>query len=217
LESRCIDIERIGEVVDLPANDPLRQHVEDCPRCRNLLRSYQKFLRAEPVAGFDSAAARRRLDALISTRVGGTRSAPASPFANFLRGFLRPVPLVAAAAVCVVVALTVWQRSRGPEEILLREEPALRALTLAPAEVRADGSIHLSWSAVSGADAYQVRIYGPSLTVIHRAEVAVTSIVIDRSLLPPNLPPSLDLMWRVAALQAGDTIQVSSPGSVRTR
>ena len=71
--TQCIDVERIAEVIDLPANDPVRRHVEDCPRCRNLLRANQKFVRAEPVAGFDVDAARRELDALIDRKVGEKR------------------------------------------------------------------------------------------------------------------------------------------------
>lgn len=222
METKCIDIERIAEVAELPADDAMRRHVEGCPRCRNLWRSYQKFMSAEPVAGFGIDAARRELDALIDTKVGEKRPTASqrssSRFPNALRGFLRPVPLLATAAAAVVVAVVVWQQSRGPEGILLRDSSTSQtAAALAPAEVRPDGSILLSWTAVPGADAYEIRIYGPSFTEIYRhPNVTETSVVIDRSSLPSDLPPTLDLMWRVYALQSGDVVHVSDPGSIRT-
>jgi hypothetical protein len=219
MEARCIDSERIAEVVNLPVDDPIRRHVDECPRCRNLLRSYLSFMDATPVEGFPIDAARRHLDALIDAKVGaGAAPGPASRFSALLRGLARPVPLLAAVAAVTVVAVVVWQQSRGPEGVNLREEPAANHMTLAPAEVRADGSVHLSWDAVPGADSYQVRVYGPGLTEIYRsADVTDTSVVVDRSALPSDLPPTLDLMWRVYALQAGDVIQTSAPGSIRTR
>lgn len=220
METRCIDSERIAEIVDLATDHPLRRHVEDCPRCRNLLRSYQQFLRAEPVAGFRADAGRRRLDALISSKVAGRQSVGprwSMSVAGVLRGLARPASLVAVGAAVVLVAVVVWQSS-GPETPRLRSESASQTAALHAADLRPDGSIHLSWTAVSGADAYQVRIYGPGLTEIYRhPEVAETSAVIDRSVLPSDLPPQLDLMWRVYALQAGDVIEVSEPGSIRTR
>lgn len=221
METRCIDSERIADVVELAADHPTRRHVEDCPRCRNLLRSYQKFVSAEPVAGAGIDDARRTLDALINSKVG-KRSAATRPssmrFAHGLRGFLRPAPLVAAAAVCALVAIVVWQQSRGPESLRLRSQPTSQTSGLPPADVRPDGSIHLAWPAVSGADAYQVRIYGTNFTEIYRhPNVAETSVVIDRSSLPADLPPQFDLLWRVYALQNEDVIEASEPGSIRIR
>ena len=117
MEARCVDIEHMGEVVELPADHPLRRHVEDCPRCRNVLRSYQKFVAAEPVTGFAIDAARRKLDALIDTKVGERRPAASPQTSNgfsldWLRGFLRPAPLVAVAAVAIVAATLLWRQSR---------------------------------------------------------------------------------------------------------
>ena len=222
MQTQCIDSERIAEVGDLPADHPIRRHVEDCPRCRNLLRSYQKFVRAEPVAGFAIEAARQRLDALISSKVAGTRPAASRwsslNVSSLLRGLLRPAPLIAVGAAAALVTVVVWQQSLGPETPRLRSETTSQTAALPPADVRPDGSISLSWAAVSGADTYQVRIYGPGLTEIYRhPNVTETSVVIDRSLLPSDLPPRLDLMWRVVALKAGDVVEVSEPGSIRTR
>ena len=222
MEARCVDIERMGEVVDLPADHPLRQHVDACPRCRNVLRAYQKFVDAEPVEGYSIEAARRKLDALIDTKVGERRPSvsrqSSEGFSGLLRAFMRPAPLVAAAAVAIVIAALVWQQSRESDGILLRDESASSSSALPSAEIRPDGSIRLTWAAVPGADAYQIRIYGPSFTEIYRhPNVLEPSAVIARSSLPADLPPQLDLMWRVFALQAGDVIGTSEPGSIRTR
>jgi len=218
MEMKCIDIERIAEVTELSADDPVRQHVESCPRCRNLLRSYLSFAGAAPVEGFAIESARRQLDAFIDATVGAGATPGPSRFSLFMRGLMRPAPLLTAAAVAVIAAAVIWQQSRGPEGVKLREDPVASHMTLAPAEVRADGSIRLSWDAVPNADAYQVRVYGPGLTEIYRCpDTAETAVVIDRSALPSDLPPTLDLMWRVYALQSGDVIQTSAPGSIRTR
>lgn len=222
MEARCVDLERMGEVADLPADHPVRRHVDDCPRCRNVLRSYREFVAAEPVAGFGIDAARRKLDALIDSKVGEKRPAvslqPSSGSSlDWLRGFLRPVPLVAVAAVAIVAATLLWQQSRESDGILLRDQSVTQS-ALPPAEIRPDGSIRLTWAAVPGADAYQIRIYGPSFTEIYRhPDVTETSAVIERSSLPADLPPTLDLLWRVYAIQSGDVIQTSEPGSIRIR
>jgi hypothetical protein len=47
--------------------------------------------------------------------------------------------------------------------------------------------------------------------------VSETNLVVEPSALPANLPPTLDLTWRVSALSQGDVIATSAPGSIRTR
>jgi len=218
MEAKCFDVERVADVAALPADDPLRRHAEACPRCRNLLRSYLSFMDAAPVDGFTIEGARGKLDALIDAQVGAGAASGSSRFSLFLRGLTRPVPALATVAVVVVAAVVVWQQARGPQSVNLREPPVATYMTLAPADVRSDGSIHLSWNPYPGADAYQVRVYGPDLTEIYRsAPVSEPSAVIDRSALPSDLPLTLDLMWRVDALQGGDVIYTSTPGSIRTR
>jgi hypothetical protein len=128
---------------------------------------------------------------------------------------MKPAPLFAAAAV-VIAAVFVWN-ARGPQEGVLRDDAAVsQPFSLQEATVGAD-AIRVTWTAMAGADAYQVRIYGPDLSEIYRhANVGETSAVIDRSVLPAGLPPTLDLTWRVYALAHGDVIEVSAPGSIRT-
>jgi hypothetical protein len=217
VEAHCIDVQEIGAVLELPADDPRRRHVEMCPRCRSLVASYTSFVEAEPADGSDLERVRGMLDARI--RAGASRWKPSrsSVRAFWWQLWLRPLPLLAAGLV--VVSAAVYWTSRQPEQSSLRETtPQSRTFALSPAEVAADGSIHLSWSAMTGADQYQVRIYGPDFGEIYRApNTTETALNVDRAVLPANLPATLDLTWRVFALSQGDVIATSEPGSIRTR
>ena len=217
VEARCIDPERIAAVLELPADHPERVHAETCPRCRSLVASYLAFVEAEPAAGSDLERVRRLLDAGIRADAARWNPAPASARSFSWQRFFRPVPLVTAALV-VIAAGALWM-SRQPEESSVRESTSpSQAFALAPAQFAADGSIRLSWSPMTGADQYQVRIFGPDFSEIYRsANVPETTLVVERAALPANLPPTLDLTWRVSALSQGDVIATSAPGSIRTR
>lgn len=217
MEVRCIEAEQIGNVLEFPDDHPVRMHAETCPRCRSLVASYRSFMDAGPVEGADIGRARDMLDKRI--RAGASRWKPAmAPGRSFWwQALLRPAPLLAGGLV--VVAAAVFWTSRGPEEASLRDSaPETRAFSLDPAEILPNGSIHLSWSAMTGADQYHVRIYGPDFSeVYHSANTSDRSLEIDRSALPADLPATLDLTWRVFALSQGDVIATSAPGSIRTR
>ena len=221
MEAQCIDVDKIGEVVDLPEDHPQRVHAQACPRCRSLVESYLEFLKAEPVAGTDMDRARGVLDQGI--RAGAERwipaSTPASPLSRepWWRALWKPAPVLAGAAVVIVAAVFFWN-SRSPEQSILRDD-ATQGETFSPqaARVDADGTIRLSWTPMPSADAYQVRIYGPDLSEIYRLpETSATSAVVARSALPADLPATLDLTWRVYALSGGDVVEVSAPGSIRS-
>jgi hypothetical protein len=217
VEAQCIDVEKIGEVIDLPEDHPRRRHAQTCPRCRSLVESYVEFMKAEHVEGSGLEKARGALDARIRQRA--ERWAPtqtsALSRAPWWRGLLKPAPLVAglAAAIAAVIVVT----SRGPEQEVLRDDATQsQPFSLNDAHVDATGAIRLSWTAMAGADGYEVRIYGPDLSEVYRApSTTETSAVIDRAALPANLPATLDLTWRVYALSGGDEIEVSAPGSIR--
>lgn len=217
METHCIEPESIAAVLELPAGHPQRVHAETCPRCRSLVASYQSFVEAKPVAGADLERARGKLDARIRADAARWEPAKTPARASWWQPLWRPLPVLAAALV-VIAAGALWM-SRQPEQSSLRESTApSQAFTLSPAQVAADGSIHLNWSPLTGADQYQVRLYGPDFGEIYRStNTTDTSFTVDRAALPSDLPPSLDLTWRVFALSQGDVIATSAPGSIRTR
>lgn len=212
----CIDARETGMVLELSVDSPVRRHAESCPRCKSLVASYQSFMEAAPVEGADLERARGLLDARIRADASRWKplGAPARTF--WWQALLRPMPLLAAGLV--VIAAAVFWTTREPEQSSLRESATpSQAFALNPAELAADGNILLSWSSVAGADAYQVRLYGPDFGEIYRSpNNATTSLTIERALLPPNQTPRLDLTWRVFALSQGDVIATSAPGSIRT-
>ena len=113
------------------------------------------------------------------------------------------------------MAVLFWQ-DHQPASPVLRTDGTSRAgtLTLRPAETLADGAVRLVWTALEGADRYQVRLYGPELDEIHRLPaVADTTVVIRLSEIPvPAGAPGL--VWRVHALRGADEVAVSPPGSI---
>jgi hypothetical protein len=220
MDDQCIDVERVAEILDLPADHPDRRHADECPRCRSLVASYRSFLRAEPVADSRIERARDLLDARIREAAqrwlpGEARTAP-PPRPPWWRVFLRPAPVLAASAALVVV-MVLWT-TRSPEETVLRDDgKESRPFAVHTAEVGSDGSIRLSWNPMPGADQYEVRVYGPALGEVYRSPMTTeTSLVVERVTLPADLPKTLDLTWRVYALSLGDVVEVSAPGSIRT-
>jgi hypothetical protein len=213
----CIDVERIGDLSGLPEDHAARRHVKECPRCRSLWMSYQSFVKAAASPDADLEWARRQLAATIR-RSAQEHPAGAPPSSRLsLRErwsvLLRPAPLVAAAAL-VVVAAVLWWRGGGPEAPVMRGgEAAGPGLVLNAAEVTAT-EIHFSWSAVPGADAYEVRLFDDGLDEVHHAgPVTAPEVVLDRSALPA-LAPGTSLTWRVLARRGGDVVETSSPASV---
>ncbi len=221
MKTQCIDVDRIAEVLELPADHSQRRHVDACPRCRSLAHSYRSFIDAKPAkeAGLDEVIS--VLDAHIDQ--DAARWTPAETHrlplsrARWWQGLLRPAPLAAAAAVVVVA---VWWMARGPEESLVRDgaQPSQAVVLLHEAQVRSDGDILLSWDPVPGADRYQVRIYRADLHELYRSsDVTDATLVVSRNALPADTPSPSDLTWEVYARYGADVVAVSTPGSIRIR
>jgi hypothetical protein len=219
LSQLCIDVDDIAAVLSLPPDDPVRIHVDACPRCRSLAASYRSFMEAEPVTGADLEKARSMLDARIRADAARWKPAQAPARAFRWRSLLRPAPLLAAAGVLLIAAALFWTTSRPPETGSLRQSGATaQAFALHPAQLATDGSLELGWTPMAGADAYQVRLYGPDFSEIYRsANTTATSMTVNPDRFAAKLPPTLDLTWRVYALSRGDVIATSAPGSIRTR
>jgi hypothetical protein len=220
VRERCIDIERIGDVLALPGDHPDRRHADSCPRCKSLAVLYREFITAEGLPDSGVEAARPVLDARIRKDAAQWMPArtPAPPSSRTSGWFVlrRPVLLVAAAAI--FIAGVTWWSSRVPEEDMLRDSaPPSASFSLHEARVLAGGDIQLSWDAQAGVDQYQVRIYGPDMTAVYQSPlVSESTLTVPRSDLPADLPPTLDLSWQVYTFAQGDEIGSSALGSIRT-
>ena len=215
MKDRCVEVEQIAEVLDLPAGDSRRLHLESCPRCRNLARSWSMFVRAEAGTGARPEAARKHLAAVI-LETSGTPGRPKTARARrWSFPHLRMAGLAAAAAAVAIAAVVLWQ-DRTPAPPVLRNDTAgtAAAFSLFPAEALTPGTVRLSWRSVPGAGSYQVRVYTSGLDEIYRhPSVTDTSIVIRPSGLPAAAG-SPGLVWRVYALRGDDVTGISAPGSI---
>jgi hypothetical protein len=223
MDTKCVDVEHIGNVLEYPEDHPVRVHATTCPRCRTLVENYRAFMGAETTADAGLERARADLDATIAslgrrTHPGTARVDPGVKHMSWLRGLLRPMPALATAAIIVAVAAIVFTRGdRAIETPVLRTQGGADSAWHAnePA-LRRDGAIVFSWPPVAGADSYQVRVYGAALeTLATLGPTPELSLVLDRSSLPGDLPDNADLTWRVIALRAGVELAVSDPRSVR--
>jgi hypothetical protein len=213
VDVQCIEAERIAIVLDLPGDYPERDHMENCPRCGALAESYRAFIDAEPVEDADLEQVRGVLDAHIRSEAQRWMPDSRTARAVWWRTRLRPAPLLAAGVVVIAAA---WWFTRSPEESITRgNAPTAHVFVANTAELRADGSFELSWTAAPGADRYRIRIYGPDLhDLYHSEDVTATSMVVSKHALPAGLPRPVDLTWEVQARSGADVLAVSTPGSI---
>jgi hypothetical protein len=220
--TKCVDVEHIGNVIEYPDDHPVRRHVAACPRCRTLVENYRAFMRAETTADAGLDRARAELDEAIARR--GRETLPGTPQGgagtkrmSWVRVLLRPMPALAAVVVVAVTAIVLTRGDHGVETPLLRTQGgAADTWQVNEPALRRDGVVVLSWAPVPGADSYQVRIYGAALeTLATLGPTQESSLALERSALPADLPDNADLTWRVIALRKGAELARSDPRSVR--
>lgn len=220
-EIRCVEVEHIANVLEYPADHPVRRHTETCPRCRTLVENYLAFMRADARDDAGVEQARSELDAAIARLGRAPVASSARPDsrakrARWFGALLRPMPAFAMALV-VTAAVVLMMRGRGDETPVLRSGAGAPAVweVSSPALSR-DGNVTLSWAALESADEYQVRVYGPELEILATlGPVTDTSLELKRDLLPASVPANADLTYRVVAWRAGSELTVSGPHSVR--
>ncbi|MEN8008461.1 MAG: hypothetical protein ABFS42_15740 [Candidatus Krumholzibacteriota bacterium] len=191
------------ELADLTADDPRLAHVEECPRCRAVMMSYQAFMDpADIPAGADLDDAQVRLSAALEQEMEVVRPAPTfwTPFR---------VRTFAAAAAVLIVAVGLSLFGGGPE-VISTDGPVLRGVGASAELFRIDmskqenGEFWVSWPAIDEATGYRVVIYGEDLEPIlgYDAESA-TAYKFE--------PPAGAAFCRVIAFRDGDEIGKSDP------
>ncbi len=221
MKEKCIDIERIAEVLELPDDDPRRRHLDECPRCSALLLSFQAFLEAEEIPGSDPVDAGERLSSFIQSKIAKTLSdtsmsgtAPERPgfLAEIVQSLFRRPVWVMASLVIVAAGMMLW-KPWVEDPLVLRGTISAETgtpLDLAAPQTLEDGSTQLSWVPLDGADSYEVRLYDESLSEIARfGPVTETTFILDHSMLPDSTPAAM--LWRIVALEEGDEIAASQP------
>lgn len=209
--NKCIPVERLGTLKQLPADDPRRRHAASCPRCSSLLFAYQEFIDAGVVEHANPAAADAHLARFIETHVEGAPPERVSGAPRrgrgrwFDRTFLRVAGAVAAIAVVAVVFVR-WQPWEA-KPIVYRGESAAQFTGLGAATA-ADGVVDLHWDRVKSADAYRVTILASDLSEITR--LAPGPALSARFDARPGTS-SAPYYWQVTALSEGAEILTSDP------
>ncbi len=243
--STCVRVEELGDLLELPADDPRRRHVEGCPRCRTLLASYARFLTpGTPPAGARLEQAEVRLTQVLRGALHGSSAAPAGPPASPDRaparaqgrpGFweqlrelanapaLRPAWAAVAILVVASVAFSLLD-IRGPgrrEPVLRGGAPPARTQAVAkpgllPVAPASGGALRLGWTRVPGAEDYEVRLYSADLAQLAAlGPTADTTLVLRPQALPARPRPGETVLWRVYARRGGDEIAYSPVGMLR--
>jgi len=201
----------------LPPDDPRVLHVRECPVCRSLLASYDKFLSPGGVLSDEQReASRRQLSSFLQREIeegggeapdvaGRSRSTGKRP--RLLRSWKYRVPL-AAAAILLVLLLVPQMRGRWsetPDSGQLRERAAGVAWQ-ADAHALDNGSLELTWDAHPEADAYRVVLFGADLDELVRLQESAATSATFRPDDLPELSGQATVLWRVHALKGGDTV-----------
>lgn len=225
-DTRCIPIEELARVRDLPEGSPERVHAAECPRCRARLLALAEFERGDAalpeVAGAGRAHA--KLDALIDSLTSpAPAGAPAGaraerPESWLARLFAPPAARFAGAfAVLALVAASAWLVARGPASRTPSAVVRGEAGTSQALAVRATATgWELAWPPVPGADRYDVVFLDASLHEVARREgLLEPRLVLERDALPAGLATGVPLMAEIEARAGGDRIYSSVPAAIR--
>jgi hypothetical protein len=198
MSTACFRPEDLDALRSLKPEDPRLRHLQECPRCRWLLASYEEFITpGVPRDPSELAEAEAALSALLRAEAAGARppsplgqseerregpgsgGAPARPrpwgssrWSSFRLGW-RPLAGLAGAALVTVAVLHLAPgliRPDRSEPLTPRglESPLAGEMVVRPAQVRADGALEFHWRAQPEADQYQVLLYNSSLEEIAR-------------------------------------------------
>ncbi|MBU1698710.1 MAG: hypothetical protein KJ970_00170 [Candidatus Eisenbacteria bacterium] len=231
----CYRIEELGEIADLPDDDPRRAHLAGCAHCQALLASVLAFKNPSVVPkGAQPQVAAAKLQQILDQKLGlgdlpaggegelpRRRSAP-GPFHLFLSRLWRPGfrPAWGLAAICVVAVgfLMIYHHLgeiSGP--IVTREAATDRvaALSLHPPRALSEDQFLLSWEPVEGADGYEVLLLDADLNVQLRLPVGSDPAASVEGARLSETFGREPILWQVRALQRGEELQHSTPERLR--
>jgi len=186
MTDRCLSIDELAALAAISRGDPLRSHVDACPRCEAIILSYEDFESpAEPPEAADAERASAHLESVLRREILGpgaphserqTRSPQQVSLWRRLGIILqRPIlgPAIAAGAVALIVVLAVQFRPGSEGENALRGESAVPAEPV-PAAVRTEGAggLILEWQPHAEADRSVVVLYRADLSEIDRLDAA---------------------------------------------
>ncbi|MCP4572156.1 MAG: hypothetical protein GY838_07350 [bacterium] len=228
MSSPCYDPTELETIHNLPGDDPGRDHLEECVRCRAQLSAYERFLtlgEAEPDP--QEQAAEEALGTFLETEILG-RSADhrsdepvaeeAPPHLGRPRMTSRRLAwsLGVAAVLAVAFGLNLNLHDRLPDsnDVRLRTDGAVDpagSIILEAVSRADDGGLDLTWRASSGATDYRVVLYDEQLREVASFPAGTGTML---RLVPDQLQTagggSALLLWRVEALQHGDLVARSA-------
>lgn len=223
-EDRIRSTAELAELAHLPDGDPRLEGAMRSPRTRALLRRYREFLaEPAPMSGADFAAADARLAEMLDRELALPAVAPGrtiapEPRESWLRRFFAPSlrPALAFAALAVVAGIVFVSTRPSPRT----GEPVMRGDTTRTMDARIvatePGKVTLQWSAVSGAEQYELRFYGADLTERGRVNLGTeTRVELLAGQLPVGLAAGEVLFWQAVALRGTDVVQQSATASIR--
>lgn len=194
----CIKIEELARILELDLKDPQRIHLEECPRCRALLKEFEGFMEAPHGAGMKDADF--RLNAFIDKEIGAPKSKP------FYKGAAFRVFLGAAALVFAYFAIHSFLDTNPPDTdgIVLREPNTQVKVKLLDPVKTTDQRVKLGWEKLDGAEAYVLKLYSKDLEELTRlGPTDQTSLEADLNGFPRAA------LYRVFALKENDEIAAS--------
>lgn len=217
--------------------DPRLREVEQCASCRSRLAAFRSFLLAADVpAGARPEEADARLRSALDTEIYGSPREAALPAAHrqdpppagdrhpeggvpgrFFRSLWRPGFRLAWGAAIVILAFVGIRSSGllgpgGGESTVLRDGGRAGAPGMQIVDPVRDpsGALRLGWSAVAGADRYEVVVHGEGFAERERIDAgARTGCVIPAESLATLAAAGGTLYWRVLAYQKGDLVAQS--------
>lgn len=208
MSERCLNLE---ELAGMTTDDPRRVHLDACPRCQAVLKSFAEFMDPQDVPqGADVADAHARLAAALESEITPQENV-VRPAPSFWTPFRVRTLAAAAAVVIVAVGLSMFGSGWGPGNgVLPHQEPVLRGIG-APAapflcqlELLSGGRIQATWPGIAEATGYRVVVYDLDLKELEAFEAgSATHLMIQL--------PAGGAFCRVIALKDGDELGRSNP------